>query len=482
MTENRVSHLKGLLTQRINTSTEILKSIIAINGEKLGYNNDSRILKELISNTKKLDLAQKEVAIDYLNYLHINNLSVTSGFELSSKKYITYKMLSLESICSNSIFISDYYGVLKNIFKAINNPSDFYDEYNIELKFELLYATMAYATSYLNNEELQGGKIPRDIYIKRVNKVLSGHRLGEAVILIDEGQDCHRDEKDILYKVFFAKNIAVANGGKEQLIRHVELCNWTASKGISIPHKIYSSGNKSYRLKKRPLHICNFIANRFNVELDLIPLETEDHGEVIIDFRQPYGELMASEIFENLLLKGEVNFCCPYESLLILLNPSRKNVDDDYSTSAIINEYGNIEEHNEATENVWQFMEMLGRHCEYWDGTNDEIRNQYIPAYGEVRTIFYNSCRGLEAWSVACFDIDKFFDKKRSEKDAEIYLMDTVFTLEERKSMYASTWALMAMTRAIDTLYLKISDKESEFGKAILEYTNTNPGKFKIYQ
>ncbi len=41
--------------------------------------------------------------------------------------------------------------------------------------------------------------------------------------------------------------------------------------------------------------------------------------------------------------------------------------------------------------------------------------------YGEVRMIYYNSCRGLEeiVWSVACFDIDIFFDKKRAEADAD---------------------------------------------------------------
>ena len=38
--------------------------------------------------------------------------------------------------------------------------------------------------------------------------------------------------------------------------------------------------------------------------------------------------------------------------------------------------------------------------------------------------------------------------------------------------MYAATWALMALTRVIDTLYIQINDKNSEFGKVVVNYMN----------
>lgn len=483
MTERRIRELKATLNERLIVAISVIRSIVKCNGERLVYSNDSIILKEIISNSKTLDVAHKEVAVDFINFLHFKKHSVTSKYEESSIEFVNSKIDSLESICVNGIFISDYYGVLINVLKAINDPSKFYDEYNIESKFELLYTTMHYNKNYLKNEDLQNEIIPRKIYVQRVNRVISGHRMGNALVLIDEGQDCHRDEKEILYKIFLPKNMAVATGGKEQLIRHVELCNWHTSNNTNVPYKVYPMQNVSYRVKGKPLQLCNYIANKFNIALNLVPLQTEDDGEIIIDLRRSLNAETASDVFKELLLKGKVSDCSPYESLLVLLNSNIDyNNEMNYEMSAIINEFGNIEEHKGAAENNWEFKSVLGKHCEYWDGTNDEIRKHTVPSYQEVRTIFYNSCRGLESWSVACFEIDKFFDKKRSEKDAEIYLMETLFSLEERKSMYAGTWALMAMTRAIDTLYLKISNKESEFGKAILEFANDNPGKFKIYQ
>ncbi len=75
-------------------------------------------------------------------------------------------------------------------------------------------------------------------------------------------------------------------------------------------------------MKKNLLSLCNFIAIKFGVALNLEPLKTDDVGELIIDVRQSQTEQQVSEIFEKLFLKGNINNCTPYESLLVLLNPS----------------------------------------------------------------------------------------------------------------------------------------------------------------
>ena len=38
----------------------------------------------------------------------------------------------------------------------------------------------------------------------------------------------------------------------------------------------------------------------------------------------------------------------------------------------------------------------------------------------------------------------------------------------------------MAITRVIDTLYLQINDKDSEFGKLVSEYVKGNPKNVRI--
>lgn len=484
MTEARMEELKKLLHNRVKSAKEELLSLVNKNAERIFIGEPYQKAKELILNLRDLKQPEKEVAVDFINFLKRNNLSITLDLNNSTNKFINYKRNFLEGICVNDVFIIDYYGVLSNILKAITDPSAFYDDFNIQSKYELLYTTMDYGKHYLNNEDLAKGLIPREIYVQRVNRVKGGHKLGKSVVLIDEGQDCHRYEKEILFNIFEPKNIAVANGGKEQLIRHVELCNWTASEGKLIPHRKFSTGKKSYRIKKHLLSLCNFIASRFNVSLELEPLNTEDVGELIIDIRKNQSEEDAAEIFKKLLLKGTINKCLPYESLLVLLNPTRQIGNDatEISSSVVINEYGNIEEQGLPTEIQFQFSRALGEANEYWDGTDDEIRRHRIPSYGEVRMIYYHSCRGLEAWSVACFDLDTFFDKKRGEPDAEKYLTDTVFALDDRKSMYAATWALMAMSRAIDTMYIRIANVNSELGKAIIEYARMNTRTCKLIE
>ena len=106
----------------------------------------------------------------------------------------------------------------------------------------------------------------------------------------------------------------------------------------------------------------------------------------------------------------------------------------------------------------------------FWDGTVEDKSQLIVPGPNESRAIYYESCRGLEAWNVACFSMDKFFSIKRNEPDAEKYLIGDLFLNqdnEQRKNMYAATWILMAITRVIDTLYLQINDKDSEFGKLV---------------
>ena len=76
---------------------------------------------------------------------------------------------------------------------------------------------------------------------------------------------------------------------------------------------------------------------------------------------------------------------------------------------------------------------------------------------------------------MACFAIDKFFNPKREDPDAEKFLIEDLFlnqNREQRKSMYAATWVLMAITRVIDSLYIQINDKNSEFGKVVIDYMN----------
>lgn len=148
-------------------------------------------------------------------------------------------------------------------------------------------------------------------------------------------------------------------------------------------------------------------------------------------------------------------------------------------------EYGNIEQTLNLRRGLWKHIETLKKeNIFFWDGTVENKSQLVVPSSFESKVIYYESCRGLEAWSVACFSLDKFFSQKRQAPDAEKYLIGDLFlnqNNEQRKSMYAATWLLMTMTRVIDTLYIQIDDKDSEFGKLVEEYIQFGNKNTKKY-
>jgi len=492
LTENRKGDLLTNLKTRINTIKILIDNSIKLKNTSILTSNDIDSLKEEIQNNKQVEISVKEVGIDFMNFLKKKGLTNINNFNDSIKQFIQYKA-DLVSTISNEIFLNDYYSVLENTLLAINNSTEYFKKYNIENKFELLEVILNLNEKHLKIDE-EEILIDEKAFKKKINKKVGGLK-SKRTIFIDEAQDCHIKEKEILISIFGSDNVIISSGGKEQLIRHVELCNWEVSSNIKISVKKYRTNNKSYRIKKTVLEFCNFIADKYQIELKLEPLETEDEGELILDFRNNVSNSDLKQIFSNLSIKGGINGCTSYESLLVLID-SHSTVDSGIerikvTSTGKINEYDNIEDSYKIKKGDWKYKTYIEKENNiiFWDGTQDDKTHMQVPFPTETRLIYYDSCRGLEAWSVACFNIDKFFDHKKSEPDAEKFLMNdekelgiqSLFvTNESRKDMFAGTWVLMAITRAIDTLYLKFDNPESEFCKIVFEFVKTNPQNVKI--
>jgi len=474
LNEVRIEKLLTTLKERMRKVYNIIK-------EEISKNTNIDNIKSIIQNNNDLDIGTKEVGIDFLNFLKRRNAITLKDFDKTSIDFYNHKKSIVGNIGANEVFLADYYGVLENTLLQIQNPEQFYEKYNIENKHELLDVAIGLNDKYV--EEKDGKKtITEKGFIEFKNRRVGGHRR-KRTLFIDEAQDCHRLEKEILISIYGSNNVVVANGGKEQLIRHVELCNWEVSQAKKLEVKKHYTRNKSYRVKKTAVDFCNYVAKRFQIDLNLEPLESEDEGELLFDFRLNHKENEVTEIFNHLKLKGEVNGCSPYETLVVLLesNSQRENptgTNEPSRDTAIINEYGNIEDAPQLRRGTWKHIKTLEENdFMLWDGTVDGKSQLIVPSPNESRVIYYESCRGLEAWTIACFALDKFFSQKREDPDAEKYLIGDLFLNqdnEQRKSMYSATWALMALTRVIDTLYIQINDRNSEFGKVVVDYINEN--------
>ena len=125
-------------------------------------------------------------------------------------------------------------------------------------------------------------------------------------------------------------------------------------------------------------------------------------------------------------------------------------------------------------------MITLPEELEAIDGTiNDKREILNSAGQGNTRCLLYESCRGLEAWNVLCFDLDVFYNEQKNSKEANEYATTNAGFFENDKQMfqaqYASLWCYMAMTRAIDTLYIKLSNNFNAFSTSILSIAKQIP-------
>src|SRR5690606_42075072 len=146
-------------------------------------------------------------------------LNTVDVFVKESKVYYYNYVKKVVNINNNQVFLADYHHVLELILAAIKDPSNFFYTHDIASKLEIFETTGMLANRYIADKEItvQG--------FEEFTRRRIGGRKNKRIVIIDEAQDCNRIEKDILIHIFGSENIVIANGGKEQLIRHMELCN-----------------------------------------------------------------------------------------------------------------------------------------------------------------------------------------------------------------------------------------------------------------
>ncbi len=90
-----------------------------------------------------------------------------------------------------------------------------------------------------------------------------------------------------------------------------------------------------------------------------------------------------------------------------------------------------------------------------WDGTSKDVRDTFPTTSQEHRVVRYESCRGLEGWTVVCIGLDRFYDHCQKNKKAgqSDNLFDTPESFARRQ---ASAWTLIPLTRAIDHLVIQL--------------------------
>ncbi len=305
----------------------------------------------------------------------------------------------------------------------------------------------------LVNFVLYDGKMKGEKFLDNYNKVLqellefmqddesieyvrelcqSNYQLDWDYILIDEAQDWTNLERDIVLKLFDKGKIIVADGG-QQFVRSIDVCDWSV-----IREKNNIKLKYCLRQKENLVKFLNVYTQKANIL----------SGKILTNGNMPGGKVV--------IVSQEKLFDVHFDEMRRLVEAGNIAYDMLYLVpfSQVKHSYGNTEFKDK------ELFEELG--IQMWDGTNGANRESYSIDTNELRLLQYDSSRGLEGWTVVCMNFDVFLEEKEKAYvpgEVDSLLLETP---EERKGKYLLNWAMIPLTRAIDTIVITLKNPMSK--------------------
>jgi len=461
-TEERLNELMDVCVQRIDIAN---KYIQIFKEETNKWPNNEQFWEKY---KDEIDPGDSAEITKYLKYLDINIYSLESLGKLR-EAYIQERRELLLKELGNELFLADYNKVLENTYLMLDKPREFYEKYNIKDRRELL--NLMSKTDKTKDDDF-ASDYQYEEFSKDVQNTIMHTKWWSKSVLIDEAQDCNNYEKLILMKVYGAENIVITSGGKDQLIRTSLVTDWTHALEKPIPADFPPLTGRCYRQKENIVKFVNAFGEYFKTAGPIKSAnESQGLGRVIIDTRSSI-QGFSNETLSQIREEGKVQGCSDYENCLVLI-PTTGYTSRSIEKGIHIDELDNVDIIDKSTNRK---LEISNEELKIWNGVVERKGKLSVPAANQTRFIYYESCRGLEAWNVLCVDLDSFFYNMRCSKDAELYArtnQEFFSYQEDLKSEFALHWIYMAITRPIDTLYIKLSNPSNEFSQKIIEIGKT---------
>jgi len=268
-------------------------------------------------------------------------------------------------------------------------------------------------------------------------------------VFIDEGQDWPDNERNLLMHLYPYSQFAVADG-MDQLIRNEHLANWRGELKRSDMHTV--SLKKCLRMKAGLARFVSAIARHLGLLYNEWEANLEIPGGRVIIIDGPYFEHRA--LHDKLLDLNNRDGNSPVD-MLFCVPPGLVT---HQPVSGI------------ARSQAAVYFEQWGFNT--WDGAAEDIRESYPVDIDQLRIVQYESCRGLEGWTVVNLGLDSFYELKIAKANEFISIHQPQANSmlgEERFSpqQYAARWLLIPLTRALDTLVIQLDKQHSPIRTAL---------------
>lgn len=359
-----------------------------------------------------------------------------------------------------NLYINNYSVIRKHILNFLNNDFSFVTSNDLFKDKDFVQFLI------VKDDSITGEDEAFELFKNYIEKTIRRIRIWDFQF-IDEAQDWHREEREIIYSLFGTSNVLISDGLKQQLVRSSEYLDWGVFNQKRInTHSI--SLTTSLRQKEKLSKFQNEFAKATNVSWNVNSNEKLEKGRVIIS---TIG--FTKEIYNSLNVVGIENQCDCHDSLIVLIPPSLAKRTREQNVYVDENDDLRDDKHvierefilKEPWENQWKIQ--------LWDGVKVDKehiskKSLPLPLNEQHRILHYESSRGLEAWTVVCLEMDELYDNKNFFYEISEG-QQTILSKEEQAKIFAANWCLIAMSRAVDTLVITIKNGNSDFANILRE-------------
>lgn len=289
-------------------------------------------------------------------------------------------------------------------------------------------------------EYLRSGAITRE----DIDRIKDAHpdQFSFDLVMADEGQDWPQDEAEIIKLVYGTERIVTADG-IDQLLRG-QRCDW--QRGVPEEGRKLVRLRRCLRMKANLASFANSIARQARIDWSTEPNPEAAGGRIII-LRGSYGS--HPDIHQKLVTDAKaagnevIDFlvCVPFTDVV---------------------QHGSVRH-----SGLGRLLANSG--SEIWDATDRDVRRDFARGVNTLRIVQYQSCRGLEGWTVIAEGLDRHwrtcFEHYLNDHDTSD---DFFHTPEDAARSDAWHRTLIPLTRSIDTLVITLEYPESDAAKAIL--------------